>query len=145
MAEPYTNDGGCVVPSSCAVPNLESSEGAEVAVQHQHGQRGELSGTVPAVAAVDHHRVPTAHFICYLDGSRQHQLHSREDRIHSRIYGSFPLSSSGQFGSAQVGNRTRVNVNVCLNQGHGPCYEALLLSWMQTGVGGYIQVSCCQR
>lgn len=35
--------------------DLESSEGAVVAVQQQHGQRGELGRSVPAVAAVNHH------------------------------------------------------------------------------------------
>ena len=39
--------------------DLEAPERAVVAVQHQHGQRGELGCAVPAVAAVDHHwRLP---------------------------------------------------------------------------------------
>lgn len=38
-----------------ATADLESSESAVVAVQQQHGQRGELRRSIPAVAAVNHH------------------------------------------------------------------------------------------
>lgn len=54
--------------------HLEAPECAVVRVQHQHGQGGELSRAVPAVTAVHHHRAARAHFICYLNCSRQHQL-----------------------------------------------------------------------
>lgn len=49
--------------------NLEAPKGAVVAVQHQHGQGGELSRAVPAVAAVDHHRVAIGDLVGHLDGS----------------------------------------------------------------------------
>ena len=56
---------------------LEPSESAVVAVQHQHGQRGELSRSVPAVTAVDHHRrLPGLQLISYLCCSCQQQLHT---------------------------------------------------------------------
>lgn len=44
-------------------------------VQHEHGERRQLSRSIPAVAAVHHHRVPAGHFVCHLDRPRQHQLH----------------------------------------------------------------------
>ena len=49
--------------------DLEPSESAVVTVQHQHGQRGELSSSVPAVTAVNQHRIPTGNLVCHLDGS----------------------------------------------------------------------------
>lgn len=45
--------------------HLEASERAEVRVQHEHGQRGELSRAVPAIAAVHHHwRLTRLNSVC---------------------------------------------------------------------------------
>lgn len=45
--------------------HLEATNGAVVAVQHEHGQGGELARAVPAVAAVHHHRCfPGLHLVC---------------------------------------------------------------------------------
>ena len=57
-----------------SVTNLEPSQRAVVAVQHEHGQGAELSGAVPAVTTMQHHRLPTGHLVCYPDGSSQYQL-----------------------------------------------------------------------
>lgn len=45
--------------------HLEAANGAVVTVQHEHGQGGELARTVPAVAAVHHHRgFPRLYLVC---------------------------------------------------------------------------------
>lgn len=55
--------------------DFKAFHGSVVAVEHEHGQRGELSRAVPAVAAVNQHRAPARrHLVCHLDGSCQHQL-----------------------------------------------------------------------
>lgn len=44
--------------------NFKAPNGAVVPVQHEHGQRGELSRAVPAVATVHHYRrLPRLHFV----------------------------------------------------------------------------------
>lgn len=60
-----------------ATADLEPFEGAVVAVQQQHGQRGELSRSIPAIAAVNHHWMSTGNFISHLDRPWQHQLPSQ--------------------------------------------------------------------
>lgn len=55
--------------------NFKAFNGSVVAVQHEHGQGGELSRAVPAVAAVNQHRAPARwHLVCHLNGSCQHEL-----------------------------------------------------------------------
>lgn len=69
-----------------APADLEASEGAVVAVQQQHGQRGELSRSIPAVAAVNHHWMSTGNFISHLDRPRQHQLPSQSKHQKKQLF-----------------------------------------------------------
>lgn len=55
--------------------DLKAPHGAVVAVQHEHGEGGELGRAVPAVAAVHHHgRLPRLHPIRDAQRPRQDQL-----------------------------------------------------------------------
>lgn len=62
--------------------DFEALNGSVVAVQHEHGQGGELGRAVPAVAAVNQHRAAArGHLVCHLDGSCQHQLPNTTHRL----------------------------------------------------------------
>lgn len=52
--------------------SIPKPEGPVVTVQEQHGERGQLTGPVPAVAAVNHTAgAMHTHFICNLDCPRR--------------------------------------------------------------------------
>lgn len=60
--------------------NLKTTNGAVIAVQHEHGQGGELAGPVPAVAAVHHHRgFPRLHLVCDPQRSCENQLQRKKN------------------------------------------------------------------
>lgn len=60
--------------------NLKTTNGAVIAVQHEHGQGGELARPVPAIAAVHHNRgFPRLHLVCDPQRSCENQLQRKKN------------------------------------------------------------------
>ena len=58
--------------------HLEAAQSAIVSVEHEHGERGELSGAVPAVRAVHEHRLSRVDQVGDATGCLEHESHVLE-------------------------------------------------------------------